>query len=92
LKRLLTGDEEFLPLNGLFIFIGFEPVAGYLPSGIRRDEKGFIETDTEMRTNLPGVFAAGDIRAKLCRQVVTAVGDGATAANSAYTYLEHQNG
>ena len=92
IKRIRKGEEEFLPLSGLFIFIGFEPAADFLPPELKRDERGFIETDTEMRTNLPGVFAAGDIRSKLCRQVVTAVGDGATAANSAFTYLEHQNG
>jgi thioredoxin reductase (NADPH) len=90
ITRLLTGDEEFLPLSGLFVFVGFEPVAGFLPPELSRDEHGFIETDTEMRASIPGVFAAGDVRAKLCRQVVTAVGDGATAANSAYTYLEHR--
>jgi len=89
IKRLREGREEFLPVNGLFVFIGFEPAAGFLPPELKLDQSGFIETDTEMRTNLPGVFAAGDIRSKLCRQVVTAVGDGATAANSAYTYLEH---
>lgn len=92
LKRLQTGVEEFLPLEGLFVFIGFEPVAGFLPAALRKDDRGFIETDAEMRTNIPGVFAAGDIRSKLCRQVVTAVGDGATAANSAFTYLEQQHG
>ena len=48
----------------------------------------FIITDCEMRTNLPGLFAAGDIRSKMCRQVTTAVGDGATAATAAFTYLE----
>lgn len=92
LKRLRLGTEEFVPLTGLFVFIGFEPAVDFLPSGLNLDDHGFIETDTEMRTNIPGVFAAGDIRSKLCRQVVTAVGDGATAANSAYTYLEQQHG
>jgi thioredoxin reductase (NADPH) len=51
-------------------------------------ESNGIVTDVEMRTNEPGIFAAGDIRAKLCRQVATAVGDGATAATSAFAYLE----
>lgn len=91
LKRLRTGEEEFLHLDGLFVFIGFEPAAQFLPPELERDQGGFIITDTEMRTNIPGIFAAGDIRAKLCRQVVTAVGDGATAANTAHSYLEHQN-
>ena len=92
IKRLHNGTEEFLPLNGLFVFVGFEPAAGFFPPELKLDQNGFIETDTEMRTNLPGIFAAGDIRSKLCRQVVTAVGDGATAAFSAHTYLEHQHG
>lgn len=91
-KRVLQGTEEFLPISGLFVFIGFEPMAGFLPSVLKLDERGFIETDTEMRTNIPGVFAAGDIRAKLCRQVVTATGDGATAANTAFNYLEQLHG
>lgn len=91
-KRLKTGEEEFLPVNGLFVFIGFLPAAHFLPHNLHLDEHGFIHTDLEMRTNIPGVFAAGDIRAKLCRQVITAAGDGATAANSAFTYLERKHG
>lgn len=88
LRNTKTGETSFLPLDGLFIFIGFDPVAGFLPQGIAQDEQGFVITDGEMRTNLPGIFAAGDIRSKLCRQVTTAVGDGATAANAAFVYLE----
>lgn len=88
LADVKTGEERFLPLDGLFIFIGFEPVGDFLPDGIDKDPQGFIITDTEMRTSLPGVFAAGDIRSKSCRQVTTAVGDGATAATAAFTYLE----
>lgn len=91
LKRIKQGTEEFMPLSGLFVFIGFEPAADFIPPTLQLDEYGFIKTDTEMRTNIPGVFAAGDNRSKLCRQVVTAVGDGATAANSAFSYLEHKH-
>lgn len=91
LKDVDTGVEKELPLDGLFIFIGFLPVSNFFPKTLEVDTQGFILTDQEMRTNLPGVFAAGDIRSKLCRQVVTAVGDGATAANSAHSYLEQQN-
>ncbi len=91
LKRVHTGKEEYLPLAALFVFIGFEPVRDFLPAELAADEWGFIVTDQEMRTNIPGVFAAGDIRSKLCRQVATAVGDGATAANSAHIYLEQQH-
>lgn len=91
-KRIRTGEEEVLPVDGLFVFIGFEPAAHFLPKDLHLDQRGFIVTDTEMQTNIPGVFAAGDIREKQCRQVVTAVGDGATAANSAFTYLERTHG
>lgn len=82
-------DSSFFPVDGLFIFAGQSPSSEFLPDTLESDEEGFLITDTEMRTNLPGIFAAGDIRSKLCRQVATAVGDGATAANAAYAYLEH---
>ena len=88
-KNVKTSEEHYLAVNGLFVFIGFLPAGGYLPPELNRDANGFIVTDCEMRTNIPGVFAAGDIRSKACRQVATAVGDGVTAANSAYLYLGH---
>ena len=91
LKNVQTGEERHLALDGLFIFIGFSPAMPPLPLAVKLDANGFIITDREMCTSLPGVFAAGDVRSKLCRQVVTAVGDGATAANSAYLYLEQQH-
>lgn len=65
--------------------------SGFLPAELDMDAQGFVKTDAEMRTNLPGLFAAGDIRAKLCRQVSSAVGDGATAATAALSYLERVN-
>lgn len=83
-----TGTRRTIELDGLFIFIGFRPLAEFLPVALEVDKDGFVVTDTEMRTNLPGIFAAGDVRSKLCRQVSTAVGDGATAANTAFLYLE----
>lgn len=92
IKKLRTGEEKRLAVSGLFVFIGFEPSSSFLSkSDLQLDQNGFLITDTEMRTNIPGVFAAGDIRSKKCRQVVTAVGDGATAANSAFTYLEQSH-
>lgn len=87
-KNVQTGEERLLELDGLFIFVGYEPIKDYYPEGLDADEAGFIITDTEMATSLPGIFAAGDCRSKHCRQVTTAVGDGATAANSAFQYLE----
>lgn len=88
LENVKTKQQSTIDVHGLFVFIGVEPNGAYLPKGLELDAHGFINTDTEMRTNLKGVFAAGDIRSKLCRQVSTAVGDGATAAMAAFVYLE----
>lgn len=87
-KNLKSGEETLLPVNGLFVYVGFSPSTGFLPADLAKDEQGFIITDTEMRTNIPGIFAAGDIRSKLCRQVITAAGDGATAAQAAFVLME----
>ena len=91
IEDVKTGEEKTLPVNGAFIFIGVEPAAGFLPSMLKRDEGGFLVTDMSMATSVPGIFAAGDICSKTCRQVATAVGDGATAAHSASLYLEKLN-
>ena len=88
LKDLKSDKEVKLSINGVFIFVGLTPQTYFVPKAIDKDEAGFIITDTEMKTNVSGIFAAGDVRAKRCRQVATAVGDGATAAHSAYLYLE----
>lgn len=91
LTNVKTGEKSELPVDGVFVFVGFEPVASFVPADLARDKAGFVITDCEMSTNLPGFFAAGDVRSKNCRQVATAVGDGATAATAAYAYLEHLN-
>ena len=88
LRNVQTQEERELRVDGLFVFVGSEPQGQFLPAGLARDAQGFVMTDVEMRTNLPGIYAAGDIRSKLCRQVATAVGDGATAAHAASLYLE----
>lgn len=88
LRNLQTNAEQTVKVSGLFVYVGFEPVTAFLPPEIEKDGQGFIVTDTEMRTNISGIFAAGDIRSKLCRQVITAAGDGATAAQSAFVFLE----
>ena len=87
-RNLLTEEVRDLEVEGLFVFVGYSPNSGFFPGGLALDDAGFIVTNAEMETNLPGIFAAGDVRAKRCRQVTTAVGDGATAANSAFLYLE----
>ncbi len=91
-QNVKTGEYSEIELDGVFIFVGFDPVSKFLPPEIELDDWGFIKTDCEMATNIPGIYAAGDIRSKNCRQVVTAVGDGATAATAAFAYLEHKNG
>lgn len=77
-----------IPVKGLFVYVGMEANGSFLPASIDLNSQGFIYTDAEMNTSIPGIFAAGDIRAKHCRQISSAVGDGATAATAALTYLE----
>ncbi len=88
LENVKTGSKSLLNVNGAFVFIGLDPAGGFFPPELEMDSQGFIKTDSEMLTNLPGIFAAGDIRSKRCRQVSTAVGDGATAAFNAQLFLE----
>jgi len=87
LRNVASGESSSINVEAVFIFVGFEPIMDFVPDEVEKERNGII-TDVEMRTNVPGVFAAGDIRSKLCRQVASAVGDGATAANSAFAYLE----
>ncbi len=91
LKNVQDNTESELAVDGFFVFVGIKPSVEFVPDEVDRDAGGFIHTDVEMRTNVPGVFAAGDIRSKLCRQVSTAVGDGATAAQAAFLYVEEHN-
>ena len=90
-RNVENGDIRIIEAEGLFVYVGMAPVSSFLPASVERDAAGFIVTDAEMCTSAPGIFAAGDVRAKRCRQVSSAVGDGATAATAALTYLEHWN-
>ena len=90
-RNVESGDIRTINAEGLFVYVGMSPVSGFLPEQVTRDAAGFLLTDAEMCTSGPGLFAAGDIRSKRCRQVSSAVGDGATAATAALTYLEHLN-
>ena len=85
-RREIVADEDDGAF-GVFVFVGFEP-AGTIFEGQLTMKNGYLVTDDDMKTNLPGVFAAGDIRVKSLRQVVTAVSDGAIAAVQAERYLE----
>lgn len=83
-----TGDKEFAEAVGVFFYVGIIPNVGMLGPEFKRDEPGFIITDDKCQTSVEGVLAAGDVRSKTLRQVVTAAGDGALAAMSAYSYME----
>ncbi|MGB9780749.1 thioredoxin-disulfide reductase [Caldanaerobacter sp.] len=88
LRNVKTGEESTLNVDGVFVAIGYDPNTELVKGIVELDEYGYIITDDDMRTNIPGVFAAGDIRHKLLRQVITAAGDGATAAYAAEKYIE----
>ncbi|GEN54375.1 thioredoxin-disulfide reductase [Halobacillus faecis] len=84
-----TGEEYDFDTNGTFIYIGMIPLSKPFESLGITNEQGYIETDENMETKVPGVFAAGDIREKELRQIVTATGDGSIAAQSAQHYIEN---
>jgi thioredoxin reductase (NADPH) len=87
-RNLKDDRPSLLPVTGIFVFVGIRPNSAFIPAGIARCNAGFILTDQEMATSVPGVYAAGDVRSKALRQIVTAVADGATAAFSASRYVE----
>ncbi|MEA2083674.1 MAG: FAD-dependent oxidoreductase [Thermodesulfobacteriota bacterium] len=81
------GEETALPVQGVFVLVGIRPNNEMLPIDQLETKNGFVVTDDEMRTNIPGVMAAGDIRSKTVRQIVNAVGEAAVALQSAEHYL-----
>ena len=90
-RSTLDNSEEVLPVGGIFFYVGLRPNTEGFRDFVDTDERGFVITDSGMACSRPGVFAAGDIRSKILRQISTAVGDGATAAYSAQQYLESQS-
>lgn len=87
LSHVPTGAVRDLAVTGVFVFIGFRPNTGIVEAHVDHDEMGYLRTDANMETSLGGLFAAGDVRAQLTRQVTTAAGDGTTAAIAAEKYL-----
>ena len=90
IKNVKTGDTKELDATGLFVFIGFIPNTDLIKDHVEKDDAGFILTDQNMETNVPGLFVAGDCRSQLIRQITNASGDATTAAVAAEKYLEAQ--
>lgn len=90
LKNVQSRETSTLKVDGVFIYVGTKPVSELVNGLIQLDERGYVITDDNMQTSRPGIFAAGDIRQKSLRQVVTAVADGAIAAVAAEKYIEEQ--
>ena len=88
IKNVEDGTKNEMPINGVFILIGYQPNSEKFKGHITINKYGEIPTDLKMATNLPGVFAAGDIREKQVRQIATAVSDGAIAALNAIEYIQ----
>lgn len=87
-KNVKDGALTEIPVQGVFVYVGQIPHTQYFIGTLEKDARDYLITDEDMCTNIPGVFAAGDVRRKSLRQVVTAAGDGAIAAVSAIKYIE----
>jgi thioredoxin reductase (NADPH) len=87
-KNLKIDGEEEIPVDGVFIYVGLEPNTDFLKGIAELDDKGFVLTNEEMRTSMKGVFACGDVRKNMLKQVVTACAEGAIAAHACCRYIE----
>lgn len=83
-----SGAYQVIPASGVFIYVGYSPNSAVVKGLVRLDDSGYIITDDSMASSVPGIFAAGDVRRKLVRQISGAVGDAATAAVAAQQYIE----
>ena len=88
MEHLPNGEVKNVPVDGVFVLIGTDPNTKMIKDQITLNDQGYIITHENMQTNISGVFAAGDVRRKLLRQVVTACGDGAIAATAAEKHIE----
>ncbi len=88
LRSVDTNETRDLPVQAMFVFIGFRPNTGIIEGHVDHDDMGYLKTDANMQTTMRGLFAAGDVRSQLTRQVTTAVGDATTAAIAAEKYLK----
>lgn len=92
IKNTATEELTEVDCDGVFISIGRKPATDFLKNSVEFDKNGYIIADETTKTNIPGVYAAGDVRTKLLRQVVTAVSDGAVAAHFAEEYIAQNEG
>jgi thioredoxin reductase (NADPH) len=88
LRDVVTDDARDLAVTGMFVFVGFRPNTGIVAEHVEHDDMGYFRTDANMETSVRGLFAAGDVRSQLTRQVTTAVGDATTAAIAVEKYLK----
>lgn len=88
LRNVKTGEQRKLEVGAIFVYVGFHPNTGIFREAVTVDDGGYVVTDSRMETSIPGVFACGDVRSQLVRQVTNAVGDGTTAAVAAEKYIE----
>ena len=87
IRNTVSGEKTDLPCDGVFVSIGRQPATAFLGGCVSLDEHGYILADETTKTNVPGVYAVGDIRTKRLRQVITAAADGAAAVHEAEEYL-----
>jgi thioredoxin reductase (NADPH) len=88
LKNVKTGNKSTLDVGAVFVLIGFRPNSELTREPMKKDDGGYILTNERMETSIPGIYACGDVRSQLVRQITNAVGDGTTAAVAAEKYME----
>lgn len=91
IRNVKDNSNEVLAVKGVFIYVGVDPVTDFLAGSKVLDDEGYIPTGFDMATSIPGVFAAGDVRATSIRQIISAASEGATAALHAYDFVESLN-
>jgi thioredoxin reductase (NADPH) len=88
IKNNVTGKKSEIEVSAIFFYVGNIPNTSFLPESVETDSEGYILTDETLETSVPGIYAAGDARANLFKQIITAAGEGALAAQSVQRYLE----
>jgi len=90
LKNVKTEEESTQEADGVFVYVGTIPNTGFLEGQLELDDRGYIVTDRQCHTSVPGVFAAGDVQERVLKQISTAVGSGAMAAMEAEKFIAEQ--